>query len=546
MRAANRLVAFRRHPARLKMINRIKTFPPGPPAFEKYCLKYAGAPRPAALSYAVVLTAGSAAGTGGGLMSKFWMIWPDNAVASALILFAIAMPFLYAARRLVHDLLHSLGRMAGGPLRLGARWLFATARDMKERNKAVLLAHGREEVGQHIEREFERISALVTRDLEGYPALQRKLLEEITRVEEDYKKCGEVPPPPPEWVEAVTAIAKVKSDSNEMVQRILEEIKRSVHAIHDKALAEYRRAYESRHKILNGFMPFWRSLDKTFGQVDQKLTGLQQTSSKIDAQMEKYEQINKKTDKAEHALTVSAFTQFAISVLVLLIAVGGALVNFKLIALPFSEMVGAGDYLTSTLRMSDVAALVIIFLEATMGLFVMETLRITHLFPLIANMNERMRRRMFWVAVVFLFIFAGIEAALALMRDMLSADKQALIRSLATAQQVAPPDPLLRMIPTTAQMLLGFFLPFALAFVAVPLESFVYSLRTVGGAFVVMLIRATAFVLRVLGNFVRQLCRVLIGVYDVTIVLPLLIERLVKATRSEGDASESRPVKRAA
>ncbi len=479
------------------------------------------------------------------MSDQFWMIWPGNAVASALILFAIAMPFLYAARRLVHDLLHSIGRMVGGPLRLGARWLFATARDMKERNSVVLLAHGREEVGQHIEREFERISALVTRDLEGYPALQRKLLEEITRVEEDYKKCGEVPPPPPEWVEAVTSISKVKSDSNEMVQRILEEIKRSVHAIHDKALGEYRRAYESRHKILNGFMPFWRSLDKTFGQVDQKLTGLQQTSSKIDAQMEKYEQINKKTDKAEHALTVSAFTQFAISTMVLLIAVGGALVNFKLIALPFSEMVGSGDYLTSTMRMSDVAALVIIFLEATMGLFVMETLRITHLFPLIANMNDRMRHRMLWVAVVFLFVFAGIEAALALMRDMLSADRQALVQSLASAKAAAP-DPLLRLIPTTAQMVLGFFLPFALAFVAIPLESFVYSLRTVGGAFLVMLIRATAFVLRVLGNLVRQLCRVLIGVYDFTIVLPLLVERLVKAARSEGDSSESRPVKRAA
>src|SRR6266699_4990391 len=173
------------------------------------------------------------------MSNQFWMIWPGNAVASALILFAIAMPFLYAARRLVHDLLHSVGRMAAGPLRLGARWLFATARDMKERNKVVLLAHGREEVGQHIEREFERIGALVTRDLEGYPALQRKLLEEITRVEEDYKKCGEVPPPPPDWVEAVSGIAKIKSDHSEMVKRILEEIKRSVDSIHAKALEEY-------------------------------------------------------------------------------------------------------------------------------------------------------------------------------------------------------------------------------------------------------------------------------------------------------------------
>ena len=481
------------------------------------------------------------------MSNQFWMIWPENAMASALILFAIAMPFLYAARRLVHDLFRSVGHMVGGPLRLGARWLFATAGDMRERNRAVLLAHGREETAQHIEREFERISAMVTRDLEGYPALQRKLLEEITRVEEDYKKCGEVPPPPPEWVEAITAIAKIKSDGNEMVQRLLEEIKRSVEGIHAKTLGEYRRAYESRHKILNGFMPFWRSLDKTFGQVDKKLTGLQDTSSKIDAQMEKYEQISKKTDKVEHQLTVSAFTQFAISTLVLAIAFGGAVVNFKLIALPFSEMVGAGDYLTSTLRMSDVAALVIIFLEATMGLFVMETLRITHLFPLISNMSEAMRRRMLWTALVFLVVFATIEAGLALMRDMLAADKQALIQSLATTQQAAPPDPLLRMIPTTAQMVLGFFLPFALAFVAIPLESFVYSLRTVGGAIVVMLVRVAGFLLRILGNVVRYLCRVLIALYDVTIVLPLLIERAVKAARGgDADSRESRPMKKAA
>ena len=457
------------------------------------------------------------------------MIWPNNAVLSAVILFVIAMPFLYAARKLVHELLRSIGNMVGGPLRLGARWLFATARDMKERNKAVLLAHGREEVSQHIEREFERVGALVTRDLEGYPALQRKLLDEITRVEEDYKKCGEVPPASPEWVDALTAVSKIKSDGNEMVQRILEEIKRSVHGIHDKALAEYRRAFESRHKILSGFMPFWRSLDKTFGQVDKKLTGLQDTSSKIDAQMEKYEQINKKTDKAEHALTVSAFTQFAISLLVLLIAVGGALVNFKLIALPFSEMVGAGDYLTATLRMSDVAALVLIFLEATMGLFVMETLRITHLFPIIANMSDRMRRRMFWTAVVFLFVFALIEAGLALMRDMLAADRAALVQSLAAAQ-AAPPDPLLRLIPTTAQMVLGFVLPFALAFVAIPLESFIVSARTVGGATLVLLARGTAFTLRLAGNLIRNFARVLITFYDVVIVLPLLVERMAKAS----------------
>jgi hypothetical protein len=464
--------------------------------------------------------------------APFWVIWPGNATLSALAWFVIAMPFLYAARKPVHELLRAVGLLASGPLRISAHWLLAAARDMRERNKAVLLAHGREEAEQQIAREFERVALLVKRDLEGYPALQRRLLDEITRVEEDYKKCGEVPPPPPEWVEAVAAVAKVKSNGNELVVRVLEEINRSIKVIHDKTLAEYRRAYESRHKILDGFMPFWRSLDKTLAQADAKMTSLADRAAAIDGQMERFEQIVKKTDRAEHALTVSALTQFFIATLVLVIAAGGALINFKLIALPMSEMVGAGDYLTATLRTSEVAALVIIFVEATMGLFLMETLRITHLFPKIHALPDRMRTRMLWIAFVLLVTLAGIEAALALMRDMLIADKQALLQSLAASQAAVATDSWLARIPTIGQMLLGFILPFALAFIAIPLESFIASARTVGGAALVMLVRAVAVLLRLAGNLVRQFTRVLITLYDVVIVLPLLVERLVKNGRA--------------
>jgi hypothetical protein len=293
-------------------------------------------------------------------------------------------------------------------------------------------------------------------------------------------------------------------------------------------------------------MPFWRSLDKTLAQADLKMTNLHDRAAQIDAQMLRYEQIVKHTDRSEHALTVSQLTQFFIASLVLAIAAGGALINFKLIALPMSEMVGAGDYLTASLRTSDVAALVIIFVEATMGLFLMETLRITHLFPRIHSLSDQMRRRMMWVAFVLLTALAGIEAALALMRDMLIADKAALLQSLATAPQpLAPADGWLGRIPTAGQMLLGFILPFALAFVAIPLESFIASARTVGGAALVLGARGLAFVLRLLGNLVRNLGRVLITLYDIVIVLPLLVERLVKA-KAPPPESEKLPVRRVA
>jgi hypothetical protein len=331
----------------------------------------------------------------------------------------------------------------------------------------------------------------------------------------------------------VAAVANVKTGGNELVLRVLEEIKRSINTIHDKTLADYRRAYERRHKILESFMPFWRSVDKNLVQVEQNMARLQANVRTVDAHMAIYEQINEGSDKAQHALTVSGFTQFAISLLVMCVAAGGAFINFKLIALPMSEMVGAGDYISATLRTSEVAALVIIFVEASMGLFLLEALRITHLFPRIANLNDRLRTRMLWIALTLLVILAGVEAALALMRDMLITDKQALLQTLSAVQPVHN-DGWMSSIPTAGQMLLGFILPFALAFIAIPLESLIHSARTVGGVLLTALVRSLALALRVLGQAVRQASRVLIRLYDVAIVLPLLAERLIKGARRSG------------
>jgi hypothetical protein len=116
------------------------------------------------------------------------------------------------------------------------------------------------------------------------------------------------------------------------------------------------------------------------------------------------------------------------------------------------------------------------------------------------------------------------------MRDMLIADKQALLQSLATVQAVAN-DGWVSHIPTAGQMLLGFILPFALAFIAIPLESLIHSARTVCGVFLLAMVRALAITLRVASNVARHLCRVLIRLYDVAIGVPLLVERLVKAPR---------------
>lgn len=470
------------------------------------------------------------------LSGTAWMIWPENPALSAVALFLIAMPFLYAARRPMQGLFRSLTRAISNPLRLGARWLSTSAAMLRQRNRMVLLSHGREEVIKSIEREFERVTAVVQRDLHGYPALQRKLMDEITRIEEDYQKCGEVPPPPPEWTKAVSAIAKIKPSGDGLVERILADISQSIDEVYDKVVAEYRRSYQERHKILKGFQPFWRSLQQTLSKVDKNITGLQGSAAKIDAQVEKVQQINANLDKAEHSLGASASIQFTISSLVMLIAIGGAFVNYKLISLPMSAMVGGGDYITDNLQASEVAALVIILFETLMGLFLMESLRFTHLFPL-SNLNEKMRRTMMWISLTILLVLAGVEVALAVMRDLIVSADVALKQSLGNAGVVAPVDSSWMMkIPTAGQMILGFTLPFALAFVAIPLEYFIQSSRTVVGNGVVFVFRGLALLLRIINVVVKQIGNALCMLYDALIFAPLLIERMVQG----GKSSDSR------
>jgi hypothetical protein len=408
--------------------------------------------------------------------------------------------------------------------------MFSTATELRQRNKAVLMAHGREEITQTIDREFERIGTLVKRELHGFPAVQRKLMDEITRIEEDYQKSGEVPPPPPEWAKAVSAIAKIGGGGDGLVEKILEDISKSMEKIYDKAISEYRRSYENRHKILKEFSPFWRSLNKEMEGVGKNITSLQDSAQSIDVQMDKYKQMVDKTDKAEQTLTSSAGIQFSIATLVLLVAGGGAFVNFFLIARPMSAMVGGGQHIAFGLEAADIAAMVILLMEAAMGLFFMESMRITHLFPRINNMNDRMRKRLMWVSFSILFILAGIEVALAVMRDLIIAADIALRRELVSGTAVAAVKEAgwATKIPVAGQMILGFVLPFALAFLAIPLEYFIYSARTVLGVGMVIMFRSLGFLLRVLSVLMKHFGQALIMFYDVLIFPFLIIERFFK------------------
>ena len=254
--------------------------------------------------------------------------------------------------------------------------------------------------------------------------------------------------------------------------------------------------------------------------------------------MDDYQNIIQDTERAERTLAASSLVHFLIATVVLMVAVGGAMINFSLIARPMSEMVG-GTNVVGGFRTADIAALVIIFVEMSMGLFLMESLRITHLFPIIGALPDKTRLRMLWATFTILLGLACVEVGLAYMREMLLQDElatNALLRGGAGSTDV---QSAFGWITMAAQMGMGFVLPFALIFVAIPLETFVQSSRNVFGAAAAGFLRAFAFTLRLLGNMCRHGGHVLVEAYDVLIFGPLWLETTIKSrTVDKG----SRPV----
>lgn len=385
------------------------------------------------------------------------------------------------------------------------------------------MSAGLELAERKVEGEFDRLSSVVQRDLDGYPQIQRTISENLQRLEEDYHSCVEIPQKLPDWVKVIDAIANIRPTGDRMVVNMLEEIHRTLDDQHKTAVERHRRDVAKRHNILSRMMPTWRSMQKTLAGVQKAVANLNQRSKKIDRYMEAYEKIRNKDDMAERQLSSSSLTQFFISGVVMTIAAIGAVINFNLVALPMSEMVGGANYI-GAFKASDVAGMFLVCLEIVLGVFLMDALRITRLFSIIGSMEDRKRKTIFWVIFGLLTIVAGFEASLAFLRDRIAADMEALRQSLAGVEVSAVAT---SSIPTIGQMIMGFILPFILTFVAIPFESLVSSSRTVLGLTVAWILRVLAFALRLLGSLGFYLARIVINTYDLVIFPALWLEGVV-------------------
>jgi len=456
--------------------------------------------------------------------------WP---VLSALLWIVLAVTTLYFARSSAHKAIRASAATMHQSLRFASKAISRAETRLRERNREVLLAAGRESKERIVEREFDRVNETVRKDLANYSALHRSLSESINRIEEDHQQAVDVPPDPPGWVKAVEAVATIDSREGRVrVGAVLSDIHKSLVKAHQEAMVMYREASTKRHALLRKMRPEWRQIQQTLRKVGKNVDSLLSRSVTIDRHMQEYEDIVSGEDRAVSVLSSSSLVYFFVSMLVLCVAIGGATINFSLIARPMAEMVG-GTSLIGGFRTSEIAALVIIMVEISMGLFLMESLRITRLFPVIGALPDKVRVRMIWITFTILFLLATVEAGLAYMREVLLHDElatSALLRG--DVSQTLTGQYL--WITTAAQMGMGFILPFALTFVAIPLETFVHSLRTVLGLFAIGFLRFLSLALRVLGNSFRYLGLLAEHLYDLPLFIPIWLEQ-----RSSSDTGGS-------
>src|SRR5438105_5521749 len=461
-------------------------------------------------------------------------LWPANPAASLLVLAILAQVFLYAARHPMHRAFAALGRLLSGGFRVAARFCKSVSTAIAHRDREMLADAGKGDAEARIAREFRRIEGTYAKELARYPDLHRGMDEVTAKIDADYKECGTAAPTPPGWAEATAAVAKMEGSGDRVVHKLLEEIHRTAKDAEKKALNEVRETNSKRHKILSGMAPMWKELKNLVVESGRSVTKALESTKRIDGYMESYEKIRKSEPKAIRAVGWASTQLFVVSLLVLAIAIGGAFVNFNLIALPMSELVPSGSRIGG-MPVSTVAALVVVLMEIAAGIFAMEMLGVTSFFPKLENLPSSRRRMILTVALGGLFMLACIEASLAVLREQIVESSSALKASLAGTQVVA--ETASSRIPVIGQAVLGFILPWILAMVAVPLETMISTGGHIVLCAVAGVLHVGGMIARLLAHAIRYLLEAVRHVFDIYIVIPLQIEKLV--VNGKGGAAPS-------
>ena len=155
-------------------------------------------------------------------------------------------------------------------------------------------------------------------------------------------------------------------------------------------------------------------------------------------------------------------------------AVASVSIDFHLIKTPLTEVMG-NTYVLDY-KIASVAALGLIIFQVILCLFVMETMRLTHIIPFIGAMKGLMRVSLIWVSVVFYILLASVQLTSVYMRESLMQLDLSQMEMLGAEASTSALDKGLTWF-SLWMMLLVVFLPLASSLALFPVNYFLQSVR---------------------------------------------------------------------
>ena len=439
----------------------------------------------------------------------FWLEYPVLTSAAVIVL---TLVLLYLLRGPVHSVILTFARSLQQGLRLFARICLRSEQRVAEGNMAVSKRLTQQLVQRRLGKEFVRIEKIVKADLVTYQRLANEIKMQLAAIDEDYRASAEVPPPSPEWVSAVTAIAdlQMNAKNSEVLGKILADINKTIDQHHKDALREHRWTVSNRHKLLSGLQPKWSKMMRLLSNIDSKVQGLGGRLANLDQQMARFELIV--ADKGGRGLLASALARFSTMLVLLLVAMVAAWASQSLLSAALAQYPIASAQLD--IDLVTVASLAHIALTFAAGTLLFEAVGITQLFSMVTTVSLGLRKVVAVFAALMIIALISIEVF--------------------AVWQLSPVQLLPQNVPWPQAMLVlvGVTLPMLVALAVVPLEHVLHTTRPVIGGLVQVLLHSAVASLRLLGNLCWQVGKLATRLSDIAIFLPLWLEVRWYAHRS--------------
>ena len=459
--------------------------------------------------------------------------WAQYPLLSVITLTLLVIVVMYLSRATAHRIILRFMQLLRVQFRMFARVCLKAEQRMRLRNYEVTKALAEQLLQRRVEREFIHVEKMLEKDLLNYKKMAASINSQLSLINQDYEDSSHVPPPAPEWVAAVDSIAALEAGdhSSEMMGKILADMHQTIQTHQRETLREHRWNVSARHKTLAGLRPQWQKLNKILAIIDSKMDALNNRLKQLDLHMTRFEMM---ASSSSYGFMSSVLVRFVASGLFLAIGVITAMVHVELLQPALSMLLTEQQVLGASLVTFSALLLVAMTLMASLMLF--DSLRVTHLLPLMAAMSRRGR-------YALIYSGGGLLASLSVISGLLISG--VLINTeLAFGQSIVEMS-----LSQWTLLLLGVSTTMVVALTIMPLEYFLHTIRPITSSLAQLALHGMAFSLRMLAAMSTEAGKLLVQLYDLIIFVPLRIEQERSDKRGETEVktadsqavSESQP-----